>query len=118
MTRRGGYAAMQVVLALPNRPTAVIVDNNLAGLGSLRALLDAGLRPGRDISVVVYDGIPEDSLLGVRVTAVEQPTPYRVGQALASQILAVIAGKPVQDLQQLWQPELCLGQTDGPPHLA
>lgn len=32
LDRRSGYAARQTLLALENRPTAVIMDNNLAGV--------------------------------------------------------------------------------------
>ena len=42
LDRSAGRAAMASLLAQRERPTAVLVDNNLAGVGAIRALLDAG----------------------------------------------------------------------------
>lgn len=115
LDRRGGYQGMTALLARDPRPTAVVVDNNLCGVGAIRAVIDAGLEIGRDISVIVYDGMPIDTLVGHHVTSVIQPTPRAVGAKLAALMLARIAGKPIESLQVLWQPELQPGDSDGPP---
>ena len=112
---RGGYAAMNALLQLPERPTAVMVDNNLAGVGVLQALNDAGLQPGKECSVIVYDGVPRSTLLEHReVTSVEQPTPYESGKKLAELMLGVMQGKPLSALQVLWKPQIHAGDSDGP----
>jgi LacI family transcriptional regulator len=113
--RRGGYEAMKHLLGRAERPTAVIVDNNLCGVGVLRSALDAGLEIGRQISVIVYDGTPLDALvMAERVTAIEQPTSHRVGVQLAELMLGVLAGKPAHELQTLWAPGIAPGTSDGP----
>ena len=115
MSRRAGFDAMHHLLALPQRPSAVIVDNNLAGIGAVRALLDAGVALGRDMSVIVYDGVPEDNLLPApAVTSIEQPTPHRAGELLADLMLKVQQRLPLPDLQVLWKPTLRAGDSDGP----
>jgi LacI family transcriptional regulator len=115
LTRRSGFAAIQRLLALAERPSAVIVDNNLAGIGVVRGLLDAGIVLGRQISVIVYDGVPDDNLLPTpAITSVDQPTPHRAGQTLATMLLAAQRGEPLADLQVLWQPVVTAGQSDGP----
>lgn len=117
MTRRSGFAAIHRLLALDEPPTAVIVDNNLAGIGVVRGLLDAGIVLGRQISVIVYDGVPADNLLPTpAITSVDQPTPHRAGQNLATMLLAVQRGEPLANLQVLWQPVVTAGQSDGPVH--
>lgn len=114
--RRGGYEAMQALLAASVRPTAMIVDNNLSGVGVVRCLLDARLALPRDLSVIVYDGTPADStVLDLQVTAIEQPTPRDAGVKLAELMLGVIEGKPLQELQVLWSPRIAPGNSDGPP---
>lgn len=40
LDRRSGHQAMQQLLACSPRPTAVIVDNHLSGVGAVRALVD------------------------------------------------------------------------------
>ncbi len=53
----GGLDAMQRLLALEERPTAVLASNDLTAIGALRAIRSAGLRVPEDISVVGFDDI-------------------------------------------------------------
>lgn len=117
LDRRSGYAAMQNLLALPNRPTAVLVDNNLAGIGAVHAAMHSGLMLGRDLSIIVYDGVGPDSVVRARVTAVMQPTPEATGVTLAEMTLARMRNAPLDTLQKLCMPELEIGDSDGPPVL-
>ena len=113
--RRGGYEAAQRLLAAPGGPTAIVVDNNLSGLGVARGLIDQGRVLGRDISVIVYDGVPSEHLgAGQTMTAIEQPTAVDAGRTMAAMMLDVLARKPVEQIQQLWMPTLLAGTTDGP----
>ncbi|HYD79412.1 MAG TPA: substrate-binding domain-containing protein [Paucimonas sp.] len=113
LDRRSGYQAMQQLLACSPRPTAVIVDNHLSGVGAVRALLDAGIDIGRDMSVIVWGSV-EDTLVGSRVTTIDQPEPRRAGAKMAEMLLALLDGTPAAELQVLWQPELVPGATVGP----
>lgn len=116
LDRRDGYGAALALLALPQRPTAVIVDNNLGGVGLIRALLDRGVAIGSEMSVIVNEGVPEDTLFsGLSVAAVRQPTPYRSGQTLGEMALALAEGKALAPAQVLRQPELSDGNSIGPP---
>ncbi|AXA93536.1 substrate-binding domain-containing protein [Massilia sp. YMA4] len=111
--RRSGYQAMQELLALVPRPTAVIVDNHLSGVGAVRALLDAGLRIGVDISLVVW-GSMADTLAELDVTTIDQPDARAAGATMARMLLARLGGTPAAALQELWQPRLLAGSTVGP----
>ena len=116
LDRRGGYAAGQRLLALAERPTAILVDNNLCGVGVVRALLEAGLAIGRDMSIVVNDGIPQDTLLmGHDIAAVTQPTAYESGTTMADMLLKLIEGKPLERPQVLLQPKFVAGGSIGRP---
>lgn len=112
LDRRSGYAAMQQLLNSPNRPSAVIVDNQMSGTGALRALLDAGISLGKEMSIIVW-GRLEDSLAGCDVTTIEQPNPRAAGVKLIEMLLALQSGTPVEELQVLWQPILSKGETVG-----
>ncbi len=115
MGLRQGYAAGQRLLALQPRPTAVIVDNNLSGVGVLRALVDQRVRVGQDVSVIVYDGVPGDTLLqGIGIASIEQPTAYDTGQTLAEMVLCLIAGQSVGEQHRLRQPVYVPGASVGP----
>jgi len=115
LDRRSGFEAMQRLIALPRPPSAVLVDNNLAGVGAVHAVLQSGLRLGRDLSLIVYDGLGEDSVIRSAITAVNQPTPTSTGIALAEMTLALLRGEPVETLQALRTPSLVVGDSDGPP---
>ena len=79
------------------------------------AVLHSGLVLGRDLSVIVYDGLGSDSVVRTSVTAVMQPTPSTTGVALAEMTLARLRGEPLESLQKLCMPELEIGDSDGPP---
>ncbi|NHZ77949.1 LacI family DNA-binding transcriptional regulator [Massilia sp. CCM 8695] len=112
LDRRTGYQAMQELLARSPRPTAVIVDNHLSGVGAVRALLDAGIEIGKDMSVIVWGSI-EDSLVGSNVTTIDQPGPNEAGAKMTEMLSALVAGMPPAQLQVLWQPVLLPGATVG-----
>ena len=115
MNRRSGYDAMMQLLALPQRPTAVLVDNHLAGVGAVHAVLNAGLRLGEELSLIVYDGVGEDSVIRTAITSVSQPTAAGTGTSLAEMMLALLGGAPPASLQRLCDPVLEIGTSDGPP---
>lgn len=113
LDRRTGYQAMQELLACSPRPTAVIVDNHLSGVGAVRALLDAGVAIGTEMSVIVWGSI-EDTLVGSNVTTIDQPDASRAGAKMIEMLSALVAGTPPEQLQVLWQPVLVPGITAGP----
>lgn len=114
LNRRSGYTAMQALLALPQPPTAVLVDNHLAGVGAVHAALHAGKVLGCDLSMIVYDGVGPDSVIRSRITSIDQPTASEVGTLLAHLVLARLGGEAPRDLQRLRMPVLVAGESDGP----
>ena len=49
---RGGLAAAEALLALDPRPTAVLLSDSMHAVALYRRLGEAGMLPGRDISIV------------------------------------------------------------------
>ncbi len=111
--RRTGYQAMQQLLACTPRPSAVIVDNHLSGVGAVRALLDAGIVIGKDMSVIVWGSV-EDTLVGANVTTIDQPDAREAGAKMADMLAALVDGTAPAQLQVLWQPVLLPGASVGP----
>lgn len=56
-TLEGGMRAMEQLLSLQERPTAVMCSNDMTAIGSLRVLIRSGYRVPEDFSVVGYDDI-------------------------------------------------------------
>jgi LacI family transcriptional regulator len=113
LDRRSGYQAMQQLLACSPRPTAVIVDNHLSGVGAVRALLDAGVAIGQEMSVIVWGSV-DDSLVGLNITTIDQPDSDKAGAQMIDMLRAVVDGADPASLQVLWQPALLAGQSVGP----
>ena len=55
MTEENGYAAVYKMLAQTERPTAFVLSSIMQAIGARRAIQEAGLQMGKDISVVAYD---------------------------------------------------------------
>ena len=111
-TRRGGYQATLELLRLPEPPTAIITDCNTHGDGAAMALAHLGRLTGDNrVALVVYDGLPQDSIIETDVAAVIQSTRQGVGRQIADMVRRLIAGEDLATLQVLWQPEFIPGET-------
>jgi DNA-binding LacI/PurR family transcriptional regulator len=70
-SREAGADAAGYVLDRTPRPTAIAAVTDILALGVLDALGTRGLRPGKDVSVVGFDDIPEAAT--ARLTTISQP---------------------------------------------
>ena len=84
-----GSEAMRQILSLPDRPTAVFLNNNLLSLGALLAIKDLGLRCPEDIAVVGFDDHPWAAVASPPLTVVRQPA-EQIGRVAAEMVLALI----------------------------
>jgi LacI family transcriptional regulator len=109
----GGHAAATALLKLAESPSAVLVDNNLAGAGAFRAIVDSGHKLGSDVSLIVYDGVPSEVSHPYTVTAVTQPTGHASGKAMAELVLDAISDRE-RCAHRLALPRIEPGDTDGP----
>lgn len=86
-----GESAMQALLDLPQRPTAVFAINDLMAVGALEAVRAANLRVPEDIAVVGFDDIPAASWVRPRLTTVAQ-FPADMGRILTEALFERIEG--------------------------
>jgi LacI family transcriptional regulator len=68
----GGYRATSELLALSERPTAIVAASDLMALAALQAIRDAGLTPGEDVAVVGFDDIEAAALAHPPLTTIRQ----------------------------------------------
>lgn len=57
-TLEDSYQATRQLLALPDRPTALLAINDFLAIGAMRAIRDANLEVPHDVSLFGYDDIP------------------------------------------------------------
>lgn len=109
---RGGLEAMQMLLALKQRPTAVFCYNDMTAMGALRALHQAGVRVPSEMSVAGFDDLPIAPFLEPPLTTVRQPK-AEMGRQAATILLELLEGKKLQ--AQITVPgELIVRQSTAP----
>lgn len=68
-----GYTAMQKLLTLPSRPTAVFCANDEMAMGAVKAIREARLKVPDDLSVVGFDNIHFCEFVEPPLTTIGQP---------------------------------------------
>jgi len=95
-----GSAAMNQLLQLPDTPTAVLCVTDMVALGAMNALRANDLIPGRDVSIVGYDGLEVGACTTPTLTSMTQPL-ADAGSMLGDMLFDVIQGEPAAKLQRL-----------------
>ena len=67
-----GYRETCALLALAERPTAIVAASDLMALAALQAIRDVGLQPGRDIAVAGFDDVEAAALAHPPLTTIRQ----------------------------------------------
>jgi len=92
-TFESGQEAMQALLDLPKRPTAVFAANDLMAIGCVFTALQRGLRIPQDLSVVGMDNIESTQYLTPQLTTMEVPM-VEMGRQAASCLFSMIEKEP------------------------
>ena len=86
-----GYRAALIVLAAPDRPTAIVAQSDLLAVGVIRGAQELGLRVPEDVSVVGFDGVRLDGIAPIDLTTMVQPA-FDKGRAAGEGVLSLLAG--------------------------
>jgi LacI family transcriptional regulator len=70
-TRDEGSNAMSALLALSERPTAVLCFNDVVAIGAMSTLMQHGLTPGKDVAVIGFDNTSEARYVSPALTTVD-----------------------------------------------
>lgn len=116
MTEELGFQAMRDMLRLAVPPTAVLTSSIVVAIGVRHALDEAGLKLGRDVSLVSHD----DDLSYLRnradvpVFTATRSSVRDHGAAAAEMLLRMIDDPALGPQHQLLEAELILGRSTGP----
>ena len=110
------FRLAQAMLELRPRPTAFIAGSMMTALGVFRAIRQAGLTLGREVSLIAHDDVfpylNADNMYPTMSTT--RSSIRQAGTRVAELILQILAGKSVEEVHELWPVELVLRESTGP----
>lgn len=112
-TEENGFRLMQAMLASRDAPTAVLCATDRLAVGALRAIAAAGLRAGRDVSVIGYDDLPVATFTDPPLTSFD-PMVDQAAERLVGTLRALLRGAPIQSEAPLIGARLIARASDGP----
>jgi LacI family transcriptional regulator len=86
---QSGYAAMQSLLAMPDRPSAVFIASDEVALGALQATRSTGVSVPHELAIVSFDDIPAARHVTPPLTTIRVPI-RELGAVLAQMLIAII----------------------------
>lgn len=93
--QESGYRAMSYLMNLPERPTALVVIDDLVTFGILRALTELGYRVPDDLSLVSFNNIALAELASPPLSSIDIGM-YQLGYMASQQLIRAIQGdKPL-----------------------
>jgi LacI family transcriptional regulator len=109
----GGYDAAGDLLALDERPTAILAASDLMALAALQAIRDAELQPGRDVAVVGFDDLEAASLAYPPLTTIRQDR-EKLGTLAAERALELIEHADLRPSDTILPVELVVRASSAP----
>jgi len=118
MTEEVGYHRLKALLTLENPPTAVLCSSFILALGAQRAIREAGLEIGKDISIISHDdGLSSLKTENFSVPLTVTRSPIRdAGIELAEMLLAIVDGAETP-IQRIVPVDLIVRQSTAPPNM-
>jgi len=108
-----GYRPMQALLEKTREFTAIFCFNDIAAIGAIRALKDAGLAVPGDVSVVGFDDIQSAAYSTPSLTTVRQPL-MEMGKRGAQVLLERIANRGKEYPSEIvMAPDLVIRESTG-----
>lgn len=111
-TEEGGAAATRALLARPDFPTAILCINDLAAVGAMGALAEAGVRVPEGVSVVGCEDIYLARLTHPPLTTVRLDR-KRLGKMAFEVIEKMLKSKARRGTESVLQTELVIRQSTG-----
>jgi len=98
--KNDGFNMMNSLLALKNRPDAVICTDNILSLGVMKAILNAGLKIPDDLGVISFDSFPVADLADPPLTTVDVDV-FELGVQAANMLFTLIENPHARQQQSL-----------------
>ncbi|WP_275901463.1 MULTISPECIES: GntR family transcriptional regulator [Cohnella] len=104
-------AALRELLAMPNRPTAIVCYNDQLAVALLDAVREAGLRVPEDLSIVGFDDSFLATATEIKLTTVAHPK-AEMGKTAAGMLISMLEGEsPPGGAANVFPPRLVVRQS-------
>jgi DNA-binding LacI/PurR family transcriptional regulator len=115
----GGYEAMQILMRLPQPPSAVLASDDSMAIAALKAASDMGVRVPEQVSIMGFDDIHAAAYAIPGLTTIRQPI-EEIGQRAAHLLIDMIEGLVSSDetSEIILEPELVVRGSCGPAQQA
>jgi len=90
MTKESTHKAMQQLLSLKNRPTAVVAFNDYVALDAIQFAKKMKMKINKDISFVSYANLPIVNYLDVQPVASVEQFPYQQGEEATELLMKLL----------------------------
>jgi DNA-binding LacI/PurR family transcriptional regulator len=107
-----GQAAMEALLAIEERPTAVFIASDMVAMGALWTIRDQGLRVPEEVAVVGFDDITAARFITPALTTIHIPT-FGLGWSAAELLIRIIEQDTPERTQVLLDTELVIRESCG-----
>lgn len=108
-----GYKTIKEALNQGNQPSAVFAASDLAAMGAIIALKEAGMRAGKDVSVIGFDDIPYASYFDPPLSTVHQPI-FEMGEEAGRILIQLLKGEAPSSLGKIFPTTLVIRESTVP----
>ncbi len=113
-TEEGGVAGVRDLIGTGSNPTAIFAANDLAAIGCLQALSDAGRSVPDDVSLVGYDNAWLAGLQHLSLTTIDQPR-EKIGSTAVELLIERLEHGRSESRHIVLEPALVVRSTTAPP---
>jgi DNA-binding LacI/PurR family transcriptional regulator len=94
--KQGAYERTKQLLSLEERPTALVVTDDVMAFGAMDAIKESGLRIPEDIEVMSFNNVPSAELTSPSLTSVDIDA-FALGYESSKLIIEKIKGEATRD---------------------
>lgn len=113
-TYESGYNCMDMLLSVPEPPTAVFVAGDIMAFGAIQYLKRRNIKVPRDMSIIGFDDVPFSSIIEPPLTTIRQSS-YEKGYVAANVLLNILNGKSISKFEKLLPVKLIIRHSTAAP---
>ncbi|KIL42220.1 LacI family transcriptional regulator [Gordoniibacillus kamchatkensis] len=112
--QESGYQAMSFFMSLPERPTAIVVIDDLVGFGVLRGLTELGFKVPQDLGIIGFNNTPMAELATPPLSSVDIGI-YQIGYTASQMLIRRIKGEKTMQPRAVIPHRLVVRESSLPP---